>query len=121
MTDQYSHCTYCNTFASCIQIYRRHQPRSFLEKHGKASTTEEAEGLKDYVSTKIASYLTYTCSYCTGPFLLVNPSDDYNAGGAILKQVLKNDDGGFKDFGKVRGVCLQCSRAILLYQQSKRS
>jgi len=44
---------------------------------------------------------------------LVDPDNDFNAGGALCKQVIKNDNGSFKAYGKVRGTCLSCAREIM--------
>ena len=76
----------------------------------------------EYADPSICTYISYHCSYCTKSFPLVDHEDDYNAGGAILKQVLERDETGIPTkMGKVRGVCLSCSKAILSYQQSARS
>jgi hypothetical protein len=75
------------------------------EQGGKkviASMTEESEGLKEYADPSICSYISYDCSYCGESFLLVDPNDDFNAGGALCKEVIKIDNGSFKGFGKVR-------------------
>jgi hypothetical protein len=84
-----------------------------------ASMTEESEGLKEYADPSICSYVSYLCSYCGQSFLLVDPDDDFNAGGALCKEVIKNDNGSFNRFGKVRGTCLSCAREIMTRNRTR--
>lgn len=83
------------------------------------SLSPEAEGKAEYVSNDIASYIKYNCSYCMNPFYLVDPMT-HESGGAIQRELEKNIMGKISKVRKeVRGVCLQCCRDQLSYQQSK--
>lgn len=75
-----------------------------------SSTIKDGE----YADPSICSYISYPCSYCTKSFPLVDYTDDYNAGGALLKQVLEKDEAEKTiKVGKVRPVCLSCAKDIM--------
>ena len=91
------------------------------KKIGSYSLSPEAEGERDYVSSNIASYLQYNCSYCPNPFYLVDP-ESHEAGGAVQRELIKN-----KDTGEILGVmrtiivCIPCIHDIMRRQQVARS
>lgn len=73
----------------------------------------------DFVDPKIASYVFYPCEYCGNKFQLVQPDNDFAAGGAIRKSRYRNPDTNEVKAveNRAQGVCLQCASEIMRAQQ----
>jgi hypothetical protein len=54
-------------------------------------------------------------------FVLVDPDNNFAAGGAIQRQVIERDKetGEITKIAKVRGVCFNCAKAMIQYQGRK--
>lgn len=72
-----------------------------------------------YVSPEIASYVYYPCEYCSTRFRLVEPDNNFQAGGAIrFKRCRNPDTGEVKAYeNRACGVCLKCCRDMMMRQQ----
>ena len=55
------------------------------------TTITTNDGKIDYVDPSIACYLSYPCAYCLIDFILLDPDYNFQAGGAIQRQVLSNE------------------------------
>ena len=82
---------------------------------------EEHTPQKEYPTTKIATYLTFRCEYCTKRFYLVNP-DTFTTGGVIQKEILARDieTREISKVGYMFPVCLMCIREALWRQENER-
>jgi hypothetical protein len=83
------------------------------------TTITTNNGKIDYADPAIACYLSYPCAYCLNDFLLVDPDNNFAAGGAIQRQVLERDKktGEITKIGKIRGVCISCAKAMIQYER----
>jgi hypothetical protein len=71
-----------------------------------------------YADPSICCYLSYPCSYCGNSFQLVQPDNYFMAGGALLKEALRNVQTGQTKAGdKVIGVCESCTIDMLRRQR----
>jgi hypothetical protein len=52
------------------------------------TTITTNDGKIDYADPAICCYLKFPCSYCLDDFILVDPDNNFAAGGAIQRQVL---------------------------------
>jgi hypothetical protein len=81
------------------------------------TTITTNDGKIDYADPAICCYLKFPCSYCLDDFILVDPDNNFAAGGAIQRQVLERDkDTNKVKVGRVRGVCLNCAKAMIQYE-----
>jgi hypothetical protein len=79
------------------------------------TTISTNNGRIDYADPAIACYLSYPCAYCLKEFVLVDPDNNFAAGGAIQRQVIERDKetGEITKIGTVRGVFLNCAKAMI--------
>jgi hypothetical protein len=79
-------------------------------------------GKDEYPDPSICCYLSYPCAYCLDDFILVDPDNNFAAGGAIQRQFIERDEktGEITKIGKVRGVCLSCARAMIALENKTR-
>jgi hypothetical protein len=68
------------------------------------TTISTNNGKINYADPAIACYLSYPCAYCLKEFVLVDPDNNFAAGGAIQRQVLERDKdtNEIVNIGKVR-------------------
>jgi hypothetical protein len=85
-----------------------------IDQEGKKVNPIFSSPTIKYADPSICSYISYHCEYCGKPFPLVDHTNDYQSGGALLKQVLEKDNTGKTiKVGKIRPVCLSCSKEIM--------
>lgn len=82
------------------------------------TTITTNDGKIDYADPAIACYLSYPCAYCLDEFVLVDPDNNFAAGGAIQRQVIERDKetNEIVKIGRVKGVCLNCAKAMIRYE-----
>jgi hypothetical protein len=68
-----------------------------------------------------ASYVFYRCEYCSTKFQLVEPDNNFQAGGAIrFKRYRNSNTGEVKAYeNRACGVCLECAKQMIWEQQYK--
>lgn len=71
-------------------------------------------GDSHYADPSTCCYLSYPCSYCNKNFRLIQPDNNFMAGGALMREVYRNRQTGQAVEGnKVVGVCILCSVDML--------
>jgi hypothetical protein len=74
---------------------------------------------KEYADPYTCCYLYYTCVYCNDSFMLVNPNNNFMAGGAIMtiryKDPMTDEIKAIEN--RAEGICLNCCKEIMRRQQ----
>ncbi|CAN5418285.1 hypothetical protein BH18THE2_BH18THE2_17060 [soil metagenome] len=75
----------------------------------------------EYADPSICSYLYYPCAYCGEKFQLVEPDNDFRAGGAARTFQYRNPKTNEIKAAENRsvGVCLRCAQEIIKRQQQR--
>jgi hypothetical protein len=70
--------------------------------------------LFEYPDLSIRCYLSYPCAYCMD-FILVDPDHNFESRGVIQREVIERDrkSGEIIKIGRVRGVCVNCAKAMI--------
>jgi hypothetical protein len=64
-----------------------------------------------YADPSICSYVYYDCVYCQEPFQLVEPDNNFRAGGAIRQKQYRNKDTNeIVIENRSQGICLECCK-----------
>jgi hypothetical protein len=76
---------------------------------------------KDYADPTICYYYFYLCTNCDRPFRLIDPDNNFRAGGATRTVRYRNPDTGEIKAKENRseGVCLDCCVDIAKLQEEK--
>jgi hypothetical protein len=72
----------------------------------------------DYADPSICYYYSYMCAYCEKVFQVVEPDNNFQAGGAVrLIQYRNKFTNELVVENRVEGVCLDCCKEIARRQQ----
>jgi hypothetical protein len=73
---------------------------------------------QQYAAPDTCSYVSYYCAYCTEPFLLVDPDNGYQAGGAVQTVQYRNKETNeVIEENRARGICMKCIHDMMRGQQ----
>jgi hypothetical protein len=72
----------------------------------------------NFVDPSMASYVYYSCEYCGNKFRLVEPENNFQAGGAVCTYRWRNPKTNeIKTIkNRAQGVCLSCAKEIMRRQ-----